>query len=335
MNDQLPPAVFFDIGNTLGSARLSSRPPHRLERLDVYPQVPAVLDELRDNGVRLGIVSTVGQETEENVRRVLEEARLYDFFEPNLLVYGTKDSPEIFRGAAERAGHSSSPERCLYVGEDRDERGYALEAGLRVAPHPRLALEVLSGSRLRYLRVTVPVGHRDSNEWREAILSLPVIPIHVTGDNGTTMYAIATSGAASQLDDLGFEVLRLGSEDLPLATEVYFLRDDRQTRTGFLVEEGESSRFFDRDEESRMVLASSEGGIYVALPAGRSVLQYHCEEALHGRTVKLMPGMVLLEPSGMNPATNLLATSGVGPMLSQEEIEVFHREIPHNRLPPT
>jgi bacterial leucyl aminopeptidase len=327
MNDQLPPAVFFDIGNTLGSARLSSRPPHRLERLDVYPQVPAVLDELRDNGVRLGIVSTVGQETEENVRRVLEEARLYDFFEPNLLVYGTKDSPEIFRGAAERAGHSSSPERCLYVGEDRDERGYALEAGLRVAPHPRLALEVLSGSRLRYLRVTVPVGHRDSNEWREAILSLPVVPIHVTGDNGTTMYAIATSGAASQLDDLGFEVLRLGSEDLPLATEVYFLRDDRQTRTGFLVEEGESSRFFDRDEESRMVLASSEGGIYVALPAGRSVLQYHFEGALHGHTVKLMPGMGLLEPSGVQQTTNLLATSLDDPALSQEEIETFQREI--------
>jgi leucyl aminopeptidase len=328
VDTQSSPTIFFDIGNTLGSARLSSQQPHRLERLDVYPQVPAVLDELRNNGVRLGIISNVGQETEENVRRVLEEARLYDFFEPNLLIYGPKDSAEIFRHAAEQAGHSASPERCLYVGEDRDERGYALEAGFRVAPHPRLAMDVLNGSRLRYVRVTVPAGHRGSDEWREAILSRPVVPIHVTGENGTKVYAIATSGAASQLDDLGFEVLRLGDEDLPLATEVYFLRDDRQTRTGFLVEEGESSRFFDRDEESRMVLASSEGGLYVALPAGRSVLQYHFQGALHGHTVKLLPGMGLLEPSGPTQATNLVPTSLVeDTALSQEEVETLRREI--------
>src|SRR5215210_2584677 len=307
MEIQSSPTAFFDIGNTLGSARLSPREPHRLERLDVYPQVPEVLDELRNNGVRLGILSNIGQETEENVSRVLEEARLYDFFDPNLLVYGPKDSPDIFRRAAERAGHSSSPERCLYVGEDRDERGYALEAGFRVAPHPRFALEVLGGSPLRYLRVSVPVGHRQSDEWREAILRLPVVPIHVTGENGTTMYVIATSGAASQLDDLGFEVLRLGSEDLPLWTEVYFLRDDRQTRTGFLIEEGESTRFFDSDEESRMVLASSEGGLFVALPAGRSVEQYHFPETLHGHNLKLMPGVVLLEPAEVAQTVNLLS----------------------------
>jgi leucyl aminopeptidase len=294
-----------------------------------------VLQELRDNGVRLGIVSNIGQETEENVRRVLEGGQIYDLFEPNLLIYGEKHSPEIFRRAAERAGHPANPERCVYIGEDRDERGHTLEAGFRVAPHPRLAREVLKGSHLRYIQVTVPPEHRGGDEWRESIRKLLVVPVHATGEHGTTVYAITNSGAVSHLDDLGFEVLRLGGEDLPLATEMYFLRDDRQTRTGFLVEQGESNRFLDREEEDWKVLASSGGGLYVALPAGRSVLQYHCEEALHGHTVKLMPGMVLLEPSGMNPATNLLATSGVGPMLSQEEIEVFHREIPHNRLPPT
>ncbi len=327
MDTQPAPAAFFDIGDTLGSARLSPRPPHRLERLDVYPQVSAVLQGLRDNSVRLGIVSNIGQETEEDVRRVLEEAGLYDFFEPSLLFYGAKDSPEIFRRAAEQAGHSATPERCLYVGENRAERGYALEAGFRVAPHPRLALEVLNGGRLRYVRVTVPVGHRDSDGWREALLSLPVVPIHVTGENGATVYAIATSGAASQLDDLGFEVDRLGSEDLPLATEVYFLRDDRQSRTGFLVEQGESSRFFDREEESQMVLASSEGGLYVALPADRAVLQYHFEEALHGHNLKLMPAMVLLEPSEVNQTANLVASPLAEAALNQEEIEIFRSEI--------
>src|SRR5215217_64094 len=305
MDTQALPAAFFDIGNTLGSVRLSPRQPHRLERLDVYPQVSYVLQELRRSGVRLGIVSNIGQETEENVRRVLEEGQIYDFFEPDLLIYGEKDSPEIFRRAAEQAGNSATPERCLYVGEDRDERSYALEAGFRVAPHPRLAMEVLNGKHLRFVRVTVPAKDRRSGGWREAIRDLAVVPIHVTDETGTTVYAIATSGAASRLDDLGFEVLRLGSEDLPLATEVYFLRDDRQTRTGFLAPEGESVSFFGVDEESRWVLASSEGGLYVALPAGRSVEEYHFEEAMHGHNLKLMPGMALLEPLGQSQAADL------------------------------
>jgi bacterial leucyl aminopeptidase len=108
MDTQPARVVFFDIGDTLGSAPLSPRQPHRLERLDIYPQVSDVLQELRDNDVRLGIVSNIGQETEEDVRRVLEEGQIYDFFEPSLLVYGAKNSPEIFRRAAEQAGHSAT-----------------------------------------------------------------------------------------------------------------------------------------------------------------------------------------------------------------------------------
>ena len=322
MDNQPSSAAFFDIGNTLGSTRLSPLHPHRLERLDVYPQIPAVLQKLRDNGVRLGIISNVGQGNEEDVRMRLEENRLHDFFEPNLLVYGEKNSPEIFRRAAEQAGHSANPERCVYVGEDWDERSYASEAGLRVAPHPRLAWDVLNSSRLRYIRLAVPAESRSSDGWREAVADLSVVPIHVTGEGGTTIYAITTSDAASRLDDLGFEVLRLGGEDLPLATAAYLLRDDRQTRTGFLESEGESGSFFGADEESRWVLASSEGGLYVALPAGRSVEEYHFEEAMHGHSLKLIPGMALLEPLGPGQAAGLLP-SPVEPSLSREEIEAF------------
>ena len=66
---QSSPTALFGIGNPLGSARLSSGQPHRIERLDVYAQVSAVLAELRDNGGRLGIVSDeMDQEAEEEVR---------------------------------------------------------------------------------------------------------------------------------------------------------------------------------------------------------------------------------------------------------------------------
>src|SRR3712207_3833802 len=79
-----------------------------------------------------------------------------------------------------------------------------------------------------------------------------------------------------------------------------------------------------------MVLASSEGGLYVALPADRAVLQYHFEEVAHGHILKLTPGMSLLEPSEVNrtaQTANLLSSPLAEAALSQEEIETFRREI--------
>ncbi|MDQ4146842.1 MAG: HAD family hydrolase, partial [Pseudomonadota bacterium] len=160
MDESLSPAVFFDIGGTLASPKLSSPPP-RLDRLIVYPYVPTVLQELRDRRVRLGVISNTGDETAERMQIILEQCGLYDFFDPSLLLYSSvvgleKDSPEIFRLAASRAGHPTLPERCIFVGEDSRERSFALAAGLRAASHPLLAREVLDGAGLRYVRVTVP-----------------------------------------------------------------------------------------------------------------------------------------------------------------------------------
>jgi hypothetical protein len=318
MDTRHRPAAFFDIAGTLGAARFSPRRPHRIWRLDPYPQVSAVLERLREGDVRLGIIS--GQGEEGDTRSILEEAGLLGFFEPDLVVFGDTGSPSTFALAAERAGQSGTPERCVFVGEDRDERGRALEAGLLAAPHPRLAREVLDGERLRYVRISVPEAHRGEG-WARAVADQPVVPIHVTGEGGTTLYAISTSGAASRLDDLGFEVLRLGGEDLPVATAAYLLRDDKQARTGFLAAEGGSGSFFGAEEESRWVLASSEVGLYVALPAGRSVEEYHFEEALHGHNLKLTPGMALLEPPGPARAEGLLPSTDAS--LSREEVEAF------------
>jgi bacterial leucyl aminopeptidase len=119
---------------------------------------------LHDNSVQLGIISDVGQETEEDVRRALEEGRIYDLFESGPLVYGRKNSPEIFRRAAEQAGHSATPERCLFVGEIREERSYALESGFRVAPHPRLALEVRQ--RAGMLSMSTTLGWSNAYRYR-------------------------------------------------------------------------------------------------------------------------------------------------------------------------
>lgn len=56
--------AFFDLGNTLAAVHVSSSG-DRLESLAIYPYVPRVLQDLRAQGVRLGIISNRGSLPEE------------------------------------------------------------------------------------------------------------------------------------------------------------------------------------------------------------------------------------------------------------------------------
>ena len=139
--------VFFDIGDTLAVAHLAAG---RLVSLDPMPGVVQALADLREAGYRLGIISNTGQETADSMRRTLTEAGLFGFFsgEPALLLYSsvvhmTKDSPEIFRLACGRAGLADAPRRCMFVGDDEQERGFAAAAGLAVAATVRDAVQRL------------------------------------------------------------------------------------------------------------------------------------------------------------------------------------------------
>lgn len=134
--------VFFDIGDTLGSVRLSpSR--DRIERIEVFPEVPRVLRELNERPpTRLGIISNRGRVSEEDVKRALAECGLLDSFDPNLIIFGPKDSTEIFKRAASQADLADAPQECLFVGESVDERDFASQAGMKTAASPREALEV-------------------------------------------------------------------------------------------------------------------------------------------------------------------------------------------------
>ena len=241
--------VFFDIGNTLASVAISPSG-DRIDRLAVYPYVPGVLTELRERGARLGIISNRGDIPAEEVNQALQTAGLRDFFEPELVVYGAKDTPRIFEQAAAQA---DTPDSILFVGEDAAERAHAVQAGFVVAPHPQLALSVLQDqASLRYVRITVPPVHA-SADWRAELRSLPLLPLHATGDAGATVYAITTSAAAARLDDLGFWVDRLGTEGEPLTSDLYLLRDDRQLGSGFLTFDGNSTDFFEAAPDARSI----------------------------------------------------------------------------------
>jgi leucyl aminopeptidase len=328
--------AFFDIGNTLASVVVAPSG-DRIERLTVYPEVPSVLGELSDRGVRLGIISDRGPIPAEQVNQALETAGILGFFEPALVVYGKKDSPRVFELAATQAGAPDPARRLLFVGEDPAERAQALRADFVVAPHPRLALPVLEQQApLRYVRVTVP-REQATSDWRAVLSELPLLPLRVTDHAQTTVYAITTTPAAARLDDLGFLVDRLGVENEPLATDLYLLRDDRQRDSGFLQPEGNSSSFFEGGAASRRVLASDADGLLVTIPADRSVDSYHFPQSQHGHTLKLAPSLTLLGAfdADANPrlaGVDTAPLAAVGAALGEAEIETLHARVDGQQL---
>jgi bacterial leucyl aminopeptidase len=293
--------AFFDIGNTLASVRVSADG-REISDLLVYPFIPAVLEDLRERKVRLGILSDRGAILEADVNEALDRAGLLSFFDRDLILYGKKDSTLLFEQAtavARGVAKGRGP-RLLFVGEDATERAFARRADFLVAPHPNLAVPVLDGGApLRYLRIRVPATAADG-EWMPALRSRPVVPLHVAaprvGGAPVEVYAVADAATALKLDDLGFLVDRLGRDDDPLTTDLYLLRDDRQSESGFGSDTGNSFNLFSDDVSARRVLSSTEEGLFVAIPEGGSVERYHFRGARHGHNSKFVPAPSLLDP---------------------------------------
>ena len=317
--------VFFDIGGTLGEPRLSPPPDLRLERLDVYPRVPEALAALRGQGLGLGIISNIGEPTSARVAAVrasLAAAGLADFFVEELLIWGRKDNAAIFASAVDKAG-AAAADRCVFVGEDASERRFAKEAGLRVAPHPLLALAVAHGEALRYVRITAPETIAGT-EWRSPLLQTGAVPLHVTGPGGTVVYAIVDSTAIVQIMNMRFIVQLLGADDLPAHTDLFLLRDDLAEATGFLAAEGQAAVMMADPVRRGWVVASSTEGLHVAVPGHESVDELHLRVARHGHNLKLTPDLTLLSPFGRGPNMRPSAFTGLTALaerdLSAEEL---------------
>ena len=183
MNSNNSSVVFFDIVNTLGSPKLT--PESLLIALNAYIYVPNVLRQLQEEDIRLGVISNIGNDTAENVERVLEKLGILAFFDPDLLIYEPKYSPEIFRNAATQAGLSTTSEHCLFVGEDSIEHHYAIEDGWRAVSYPLLVMDMLKGRHLRYITLGMSAEQANS-DWQNPLRDLPIVPIHVTSNNKGT-----------------------------------------------------------------------------------------------------------------------------------------------------
>jgi leucyl aminopeptidase len=291
--------VFFDLGDTLGTVMLA--PKANATAFQPFDFVTALLGRLKAEGLRLGIISNTGDDPGTAIDRILAGAGILTFFDDSLRIYSkdvgaSKDSPKIFKLAVKRAGFGDDPGRCLFVGENATERVNAMAAGMVVAPHPLLVDDVLAGERLHYVRITVPMDHAAAGGWRQTLRSMPIVPLHLEGPQGATIYAIASRRVVSNLINMRLTVEFLGAPGAPLATELFILRDDRATETGFLSPEGQSNSLFADDENARLVVAAIPDGIVVALPPDRSLGSLHFQYAQHGHTLKLMPDPLLLTP---------------------------------------
>ena len=249
--------------------------------------------------IDLGIISNTGTETATSMRAHLEEAGIYRFFKRRLLIYSSvvgmeKDSPAIFELAAERAGRASHPSDCVYVGEDNVERSHAVAAGWRVAPHPLLVGPVLDGEVLRFVRITVP-AHRRDTDWRGLLRRLPLVPLEVTGGDAVTVTAIVAQSGLATLANAQFDVQSVGDADDPATSDLYVLRDDLASSSGFLTEGGQAQSLFEGGDADLLV-GSSEQGAIVRIPADRSVEEFHFAMAAHGHNLKLVPDLGLLAP---------------------------------------
>jgi leucyl aminopeptidase len=321
--------VCFDIGATLGTVRVSPPPPVPLQ-IDVYPDIRNILVSLKAAfGVRLGIISNTGAARREVMNPLLEASGILEFFEPELLFYSAevgleKDSPEIFRLVAAKAGLADALEKCLFVGEDSQERIFAKQAGWKVSPHPRLAAAVLKGDALRFVRIQALAAERA--RWREALRSLSVVPLHASGQNGDTILAIAPQQVISTLSNMLFTVDLLGAKDDPLTKDLFILQDDLAGETGFLTDQGQSAAFFGSEKQSDWLLSSSGSQLLVALPGDETIEDYHFEHTRHGHNHKLKPDSTLLEPFGRESGDKAEAWLVEPTALHEESLAILSAE---------
>jgi FMN phosphatase YigB (HAD superfamily) len=126
--------VFFDIGGTLGDRDSAGD-------FTVFPSSKKLLNSLRNTvGVRIGVITTLGDLTEPQGRNLLVQAGLAGFLDPQGFIseHSTgevaKPDPAVYRAAAAKVGVPI--EKCLYVGENLIEVIGALTAGMQALLKP-------------------------------------------------------------------------------------------------------------------------------------------------------------------------------------------------------
>jgi leucyl aminopeptidase len=287
-------AAFFDLGDTIANVAVSDT---NDPSLTVLPGARESLQALARSHHKVGLISNRGHIPEETVRDALRTVNLYGLFSEELIVFGAKDGPDIFRHAADIA--QAPPVQCFFTGESPRERFFAIQAGYGgVSPHPVLTGAVIAGQALVYVAVTVTDASR-FGIWLASGRSF--VPIRVAGTTPRLVYAVAAVPELETLREAGFEVSTLGEPGAPLTTDLYLVRDDRPIPAGFSRED-HSRSFLQETGKDHLLIHSTPEGAYLAMPWNRSIEEIHFPNASHGHNDKLIPDPLLLEPFRVNKA---------------------------------
>jgi bacterial leucyl aminopeptidase len=226
-------AVFFALDNSFGTLVLDDEPPG-LATFEVLPFIAFVLADLKIRGCKLGVISNIGADQETAIKAVLGVTVL-PLFDPELLVDSggespliddsqtspglprvSRKTPEIFCLAAQRAGLHANPEKCLYVGEDAQDRAVAAASGWRTCPHPLLVDEILDGEPLHLVRLTTSCD-RAAWPWRPGLPKPAFVPLQFSGTSDGVVLGLTSVRMARLLDAMGFDVDVLDNFDGPRA----------------------------------------------------------------------------------------------------------------------
>ncbi|MFJ8106142.1 HAD family hydrolase [Streptomyces sp. NPDC096132] len=196
------PVLFFDIGATLADVAVEADGSLTLRP---RPRVPAVLDAFRE--LRTGIVSNPGpgEDAAARAAAALHEAFPGRFPDGRLVLWGAKNSPDIFERAVAATAREDSPavaaDACVFVGEDDRERAFAGQAGLRTAPHPVFTLAAVQGRPVFRARIPLPDG-RGLPDLEAVAATTEAVPL--PGADARAVPALVTELGADVLLRAGF-----------------------------------------------------------------------------------------------------------------------------------
>lgn len=301
--------AFFDIGETLGAVVTDAS--GQLLRLEVFSYVVPVLQQLRADGVTLGVISNTGSESAANVDRMLGD--LHAYFAPELRIYSSvvglkKDSPAIFELAMGRAARimGGAISTAIFVGESRAERTLAMAAGMRAAEHPMLARSILAGGRTVYLRMRIALA--DAQRISVTFDATGVVPLRRTAvGNEIEILAVATDLAFPLLQAAGVTVEVLPGPGNAVGEDLYLLRDTpKRPELSAFTSAGGSIGI-------RSVV-DTEGGLIVALAPHQTIDDFHVSSG-HGHNLKLLadPALLQSQPGPMNYAAAALGDAELSP----------------------
>ena len=171
-------------------------------------------------------------------------------------------------------------------------------------------------------------AHRRDTDWRGLLRELPLVPLEVSGGDAVTVSAIVPQSGLATLANAQFDVQPVGHADDPATSDLYVLRDDLASSSGFLTDSGQAQSFFE-GADADLLVGSSEQGAIVRIPADRSVEEFHFAMAAHGHNLKLVPDLGLLAPVESERRASGRARPERRRDLDDRPADRGHRQRPH------